>query len=1325
MKALLAVLLLACVAAVAAVAWLGGTSAGARAVFQLVSRFTSVSIEAASVEGALVRDLRLTGVRLAMEEKEISIDRLRLLWLPHGLLSGRLLVNELSLRGVRIIDSSPPDTEPPQIAWPTVPHSLGRWEARIEHLQIEDLTYRRLQQQEPTTLTRFSAAATWQDGLLSLNGLTVDSPAGTVRGNLLAGLIRPSLKADLQLTLGKMAAGMDRFSVDTRLLPGKKSELVAGTVAMTGSKGAKPQVALTGEIGIERQTLNIRRLQVQQPGRTGEVTASGTIRLTPDQPVFDLTLLAERLNLKKETGTATDLSARASIAGTASDYRGRITLRNRGIGWQGGTVSTAFAGTDAGVTLSRIDGALVGGTIRGSVKIGWRNGLSASGTLTGEGLDPAMIDHRWNGSINMDMTGQFTRSPSGAVAGRLTGTIHDSVFQGWPLRGTIDAEASGSNILLRELALQGKGFAVEASGDLFRRIDFAATVTDLAQIVPDAAGQATARGWVQWRGKGLPMGAANITGTCIKAAGAAITAGRIVFAMKGGKDVPGTSFDLQGTLDGIRYQHVKADTLSVSLAGTVAGHTLSASIVSPEASAQLTLRGGYAGKRWQGDITHLAGQDRSGAWEAAAPAALTVAPTRVVLSDLAIQGSGGERLDLSGDIRLEPVRGTVLADWRDLRLDRANPWLEGMQVDGRSSGSVAVATTAGDRFTLAGKIAANGNAAFDGRRITFRSLLLDVDWREKGLAGNIELDLGNLGFASGKFTSPASPVMAVPAAGDVDLQWENVDLSLLRPWLPAPMELTGRLGGRVTARLLPGNKFDMLGKATVQNGVWSIQDAGHTVTTSIRSFDASWSWRDEGVRGGITLELARWGEARGTFAIPVPAALPLAVDRNTPLKAHAAGRVQELGLITAFFPGFVQGAEGNIHFDLSVGGTMTKPDLQGSLELAKAEGYIPAAGIRVSGTSLHATFSQDRVTVDSLRLVSGPGYLEGSAVLELRDGKLAEYRGSIRGNEFEALNLPELHGLVSPRLEFVGTLEQLTLRGDVLIPELQIKGETPQAPVQPSQDVVIVDAPPGEKAGKLAIYLDVGISLGERVTVKMKGIDAQLKGSVQLSGNPANLSSRGEIRVVKGRYKAYGIDLNIARGRIFYAGVALDQPTVDILALREVDDVKAGVTVGGTLQRPVVQLYAEPPMPDVDILAYVILGHPLGQSGEQATLVSQAAGALLSAGQSVALQDQLKSRLGLSTLEIQAGEREKGYMGYTPIAVGPAGAGQPPGDEIAQTTVSLGKYLTRKLYISYGRSIFTGTNIFRLRYDFSRQFQLETQAGAETGADLYYKVRFD
>jgi translocation and assembly module TamB len=96
------------------------------------------------------------------------------------------------------------------------------------------------------------------------------------------------------------------------------------------------------------------------------------------------------------------------------------------------------------------------------------------------------------------------------------------------------------------------------------------------------------------------------------------------------------------------------------------------------------------------------------------------------------------------------------------------------------------------------------------------------------------------------------------------------------------------------------------------------------------------------------------------------------------------------------------------------------------------------------------------------------------------------------------------------------------------------------------------------------------------------------------------ITSRGEIRVVRGRYKAYGVDLEIVRGRLFYAGGPINQPTLDILALRTVGDVRAGVTAGGILWGPVINLYSEPAMPDVDTLAYIVFGHPLGNgnSGE-------------------------------------------------------------------------------------------------------------------------------
>ncbi len=57
--------------------------------------------------------------------------------------------------------------------------------------------------------------------------------------------------------------------------------------------------------------------------------------------------------------------------------------------------------------------------------------------------------------------------------------------------------------------------------------------------------------------------------------------------------------------------------------------------------------------------------------------------------------------------------------------------------------------------------------------------------------------------------------------------------------------------------------------------------------------------------------------------------------------------------------------------------------------------------------------------------------------------------------------------------------------------------------------------------------------------------------------------------------------------------------------------------------------------------------------------------------------------------------------------------------------VTVGKYLTPKLYFSYGRSLFTEGNLFRLRYDIYKKWQIETQTGSVSGVDLYYNIEFN
>jgi translocation and assembly module TamB len=150
-------------------------------------------------------------------------------------------------------------------------------------------------------------------------------------------------------------------------------------------------------------------------------------------------------------------------------------------------------------------------------------------------------------------------------------------------------------------------------------------------------------------------------------------------------------------------------------------------------------------------------------------------------------------------------------------------------------------------------------------------------------------------------------------------------------------------------------------------------------------------------------------------------------------------------------------------------------------------------------------------------------------------------------------------------------------------------------------------------------------------------------------------------------------------------------------------------------------------MQDMDILAYIVLGHPLGSSAQQASLLTMAASALLTSRQSEDLLGQIKNRLGVSTLEISSGTAtSNGRMGYKPIKVAPVGTqAANSAESVSQTMLVVGKYLTPNLYVSYGRSIFTGGNLFFLRYNLSKNWQVESQTGQESGVDIYYKIEFN
>ena len=1204
------------VAAIAGVAWVFATTSGARWLLTSAIPLSRVSFSAQKIEGRIIDHLLLTEARVNLAQQKLEIGSLELRWKPSLLLAGTVALQELVINGVRIQDNTPIDNKPPNPVWPRVSGNSQLFDGKIARLRVTNLSYRRLQEQ-PMLVTSIVGAITWQDGALSISHLTAAAPSGQVNGSVSTDFKQPSLTADLAIVLAQPVADMDRFSLQAR--PGSVSglEQFAGTVTVVGSAGTRKLLELGGDVGMARNAFNLRRLRLTRPGRKGLISADGSLAFTTLKSILSLQVKVAGLDLAPDLNMPTNLSGSLKFAGDLDSYQGNFALANQAKGWRTAVVSGACQGTREGMKLALLTGKALDGTVAGNLDMNWRDGLVMKGSISGRNINPARIDPAWKGVANFNATGKMAWLGKAPLTGSVSGELLESRLHGQRLTGELQADIVGNNLSLTRLALQGKGFDLRASGELNKKLNLTARISDFSRLIPGAVGTLQAEGWVSWRNRQL-SGAVVGAGSKLAYAGTRISGANLTARLEQGTGYP---LHVNVSLRDVIHDGYTLNAVTLVADGTLPRHTLNATLRSGGSEARLTVAAGYNAGIWKGDLSRLAVRENNGSWNLTAPAAFSISAEKVSLSTLALSTGAEEHIEVAVDLALNPLNGQVQA------------------------------------------------------------------------------------------------------------QWAGINLALLKPWRPPDIVLEGRVSGRAKGIMLAGQGFELDGNAVLSGGGLHQKRPDKELNLAFKSATASWGWRGETLSGVISLTMAQYGQVRATFHLPLPARFPVAVNPKGPLRASLAGQVQEKGIITALFPGLVQESLGELDAGIDISGTWEAPQAVGKLRLAKAGGYLPTAGIHLKELQLTARLEKNLIRVDSFRAVSGPGHIEGSALINLAGWRVAGYQGTISGENFQTVYFPELRILSTPKLSFEGTPQKFTLRGELGLPELYITDAQSRTVITPSSDVILEGraAPVAAKTFPLALDVQVRILPGEKVFARIAGIDAQLGGYMDLSFSSLDkIISKGEIKVVKGRYRTYGVDLEIVRGRLFFAGVAIDRPILDFLALRSIGNVRVGVTVTGDLRKPVAKLYSDPPMPDADVLAYIVLGHPLGNSGGQASLLTQATGALLTSGQAAVLQEQLKNYLGLSTLEIQGDSGgTTSSMGYKPLQATPPGAipsSQQSG--ISGTVLTVGKYLTPQLYISYGRSLFSGSNLFRLRYDIFRQWQLETQTGGESGVDLYYKLEF-
>jgi translocation and assembly module TamB len=288
-------------------------------------------------------------------------------------------------------------------------------------------------------------------------------------------------------------------------------------------------------------------------------------------------------------------------------------------------------------------------------------------------------------------------------------------------------------------------------------------------------------------------------------------------------------------------------------------------------------------------------------------------------------------------------------------------------------------------------------------------------------------------------------------------------------------------------------------------------------------------------------------------------------------------------------------------------------------------------------------------------------------------------------------------------INFSGLRGQRSLPGDVVV----VRKEKPAAaPVAPPIDIVI----------------DVQGTLGERFYLEGAGLNARLAGQVQVTGRPGQLRAIGSVRAVDGVYNGYGQRLQIDRGIVTFQG-PIDNPALNVLAVRTGLPVEVGVAIGGTAQRPVVRLHSDPSMSDAEKLNWLVLGRPPGASdGQDRALLSAAASALF-AGQGDSASANLMRSLGIDQVTIHPGQDSTSLLPRQTVA----GKLRSTGTSSTAVTdfVAIGKRINDDLSLSFEQALSGAEYFVALNYRLTNRLSLIARAGSTNALDLVYSFAFD
>jgi translocation and assembly module TamB len=1292
----------------AAGGWLLGSESGARAAFSMLEALAPGVVRAEGIHGRLAGPLQLDGLTLDSAGQLVTLENTRLDWQPRALLSGQVHVNLLHVDKLSVMHkvrrTSEPARLPDNIALP--------FKLRADSVQVGrgDIML------GPVNLVELGPLAFNADFDGSRYLLRVERLAA--RSGAQAGSIAGNFKGEATLSASKPYALRAEFSSGAEAVVGEQTFGAAGRI---GAEGSLAEMAVTADLAINKS----------------KIAGRAVLRPFSEQPLGVTGLAAQAVDLSafRQDLPRTRLDITLSIAETGA---GQLALANADAGLYNdkklplADLRIAFRQHAGEIDVDKISATLgdakhTAGAITGQ-------GRYAHGALTLDlslkALDLRRLDQRMQptqlaGRIGLRHAGgrqEFTVD--------LTEPLNNKQNVALVAHGAL--AGSALNIDQAELRLGNGRVHVAGHLDLADRQSFSATgdvarfrlkdVGNFAQL-PDLFlnGHFSLRGArqpqlladlafdiVDSRLQGYPLqgaGKAQLRADGIDisrfllAAGAnrlsmqgrlTQNEGQLSFALSAPKLEqlgPGFSGALEanGVARGsFRRPHITANWNGSSIR---ISDVLRAANVQGKMEIQVDRDKPFFVNTVIADAQANSLQNGSGKntqQVRSLSAQLHFSPQPNAPLNLAIRGEGVVAGGIRADSFVALANGTTAQ--HEISLSVTEPgqnWtlnagggLKALESAPQWQGSIqrfdAVGRFAGHLVAPAPLLVSQQRVQLDRFRLDAAVAYIAVEQflRDRNgvvTRGSIErLQIGQLLKFSGQ-----EPAL-------------TTDLQLHGEW---DVNLTDAPSGTVRIRR-EGGDIIMRGSRPVALGLSRLE-----ATANASNGELTVQLRADGKQLGVIDANGKISIAGGNRLVPAPAA-PVSADIK--IDIPSLGWTGPLISPTTIVEGRVQSA-------ITVGGTLSQPVFGGKINGNALRFLSVEAGIDLRQGVLESEFQGSQLVIRNLRFPSGDGQLTATGLIDLADRQPGADI-AVKAERFAVLDRSDRRLRVSGASRISWREARAKITGAFTVDSGFLDITSTSMP-RLSDDVVIVGRNGQKRTERgLPAAIDVAIDLGNGIVLKGRGLDALLGGQIRLTSAPGEpLRAGGTLHIVKGTFSAYGRDLAIEQGLLRFNG-PIDNPSLDVLAMRRGQEVEAGVAVRGTVLSPRVTLVSEPPVSDAEKLSWLVLGHGLETAGQSdLSKLQSSAGALLSQGAAAGVESQIARAFGLDQFSV----------------------GSTTQDGLEQRIVTLGKQISSRLYVSVEQGLQTASSVLHMRYTLGSKLTLEAEAGTRSALSLFYNISFD